>query len=88
MGSNGITPNGAGTLVLVSPISIRTNPSILGVVPGFGTLTLTYVPEPGTLTLLGDRRRWSRGAGAPTAVAEAPRDVPPPKRICVAILRR
>jgi hypothetical protein len=51
MGSNGLTPGGQGTLVLVTPIKLLTN--AVGTVAGFGTLTLTYVPEPGTLALLG-----------------------------------
>lgn len=54
MGSNGLTPGGAGTLVLVTPLLIRTSPAYLPpTIFGFGTLTLTYVPEPGTLLLLG-----------------------------------
>jgi hypothetical protein len=51
MGSNNLTPLGAGTVVLVTPIKIITN--IAGTLAAFGTLTLTYVPEPGTLLLLG-----------------------------------
>ena len=51
MGSNGLTVGGGGTLVLVTPIKILTN--VAGVLAAFGTLTLTYVPEPGTLLLLG-----------------------------------
>ena len=51
MGANGLTPGGAGTLVLVSPSKISTN--IAGVLAAFSTLTLNYVPEPGTLMLLG-----------------------------------
>jgi hypothetical protein len=50
-GLNGLTPNGGGTLVLVTPIKILTN--IAGNLAAFSTLTLTYVPEPGTLLLLG-----------------------------------
>jgi hypothetical protein len=38
-------------VVLVTPIKIITN--IAGTLAAFGTLTLTYVPEPGTLLLLG-----------------------------------
>ena len=51
MGSNGLTPLGAGTLVLVTPVKIITN--VAGTLAAFGVLTLTYVPEPGTLLLLG-----------------------------------
>jgi hypothetical protein len=45
------TPGGAGTLVLISPLFIRTN--LAGDIPTFAILTLNYVPEPGTLLLLG-----------------------------------
>jgi hypothetical protein len=51
MGANGLTPNGAGNLVLVTPVKIITN--IAGTLAAFGVLSLTYVPEPGTLLLLG-----------------------------------
>jgi len=51
MGSNSLTAGGAGTLVLVTPIKIITN--VAGIIASFGVLTLTYVPEPGTLLLLG-----------------------------------
>jgi len=51
MGANGLTAGGAGTLVLVSPTKVITN--VAGTLAAFGTLTLTYVPEPGTLLLLG-----------------------------------
>jgi hypothetical protein len=49
-GSNGLTPGGQGTLVLVTPLKVVT--SIAGTFSAFGVLTLTYVPEPGTLALL------------------------------------
>jgi hypothetical protein len=52
MGSNGLTPGGQGTIVLVTPIRILTNTGG-GPIAAFGLLTLTYVPEPGTLLLLG-----------------------------------
>jgi hypothetical protein len=41
----------AGTLQLVTPIRILTNAA--GNLPGFGIQTLTFVPEPGTLLLIG-----------------------------------
>ena len=45
------TASGAGTLVLISPIYIRTN--LAGDIPTFARLTLNYVPEPSTLLLVG-----------------------------------
>jgi hypothetical protein len=51
MGSNGLTPGGQGTLVLVAPVKIIDG--LVGYTGAFGVLTLTYVPEPGTLLLLG-----------------------------------
>ena len=51
-GANNLTAGGAGTLVLVTPIHIFTNQAPGGLA-AFGVLTLTYVPEPGTLLLLG-----------------------------------
>ena len=51
MGQNGLTPGGVGTLVLVAPLKVIS--SIAGNFPNFGVLTLTYVPEPGTVLLLG-----------------------------------
>jgi hypothetical protein len=45
------TASGAGTLVLISPLFVRTN--LAGDIPNFATLTLNYVPEPGTLLLVG-----------------------------------
>jgi hypothetical protein len=51
-GSNGLNASGVGTLVLVTPVKLMTN--LVGVLPGFGILTLTYVaPEPGLLLLVG-----------------------------------
>jgi hypothetical protein len=44
------TASGAGTLVLISPLFIRT--SLGGDFPTFATLTLNYVPEPSTLLLI------------------------------------
>jgi PEP-CTERM motif len=51
MGANNLTPLGAGNLVLVTPVKVITN--IAGTLAAFGVLSLTYVPEPGTLLLLG-----------------------------------
>jgi hypothetical protein len=45
------TAGGAGTLVLVSPTNVSLG--VLGNLAAIATLTLTYVPEPGTLLLLG-----------------------------------
>jgi hypothetical protein len=45
------TAGGAGTLVLVSPTTVDLG--ALGSLASIATLTLTYVPEPGTLLLLG-----------------------------------
>ena len=49
--SNTGAPSGAVTLV--TPIFISTNIGASAVVPGFGILSLHFVPEPGTLMLLG-----------------------------------
>jgi hypothetical protein len=43
----------SGTLQLVTPISISTNIGAAAYVPAFAVLTLHFVPEPVTLTLLG-----------------------------------
>jgi hypothetical protein len=51
MGANGLTIGGAGTLVLVAPTRIISG--VAGTLAAFSTLTLNYVPEPGTLLLLG-----------------------------------
>jgi hypothetical protein len=51
---NSNTGNGSGTVQLVTPIFISTNiAGASAVVPAFGILTLHFVPEPGTLLLLG-----------------------------------
>jgi hypothetical protein len=60
------TASGAGTLVLISPMFFRSN--LAGDGLNFATLTLNYVPEPGTLLLVGlgiaglalhgRKRRW------------------------------
>jgi hypothetical protein len=68
MGNNALTPNGSGTLTLVSPVKILTN--INDPTAAFGTLELVYgVPEPAlplmalagaaTLAIAGARRRRS-----------------------------
>jgi hypothetical protein len=49
--SNTGAPSGA--ITLVTPIFISTNIGASAVVPGFGILSLHFVPEPGTLMLLG-----------------------------------
>ena len=49
--SNTGAPSGAVTLV--TPIFISTNIGASAVVPAFGILSLHFVPEPGTLVLLG-----------------------------------
>jgi hypothetical protein len=43
----------SGNVTLVTPIFISTNIPSSAVVPGFGFLNLHFVPEPGTLVLLG-----------------------------------
>jgi hypothetical protein len=50
-GSNTGAPS--GTITLVTPIFISTNIGASSVLPAFGILTLHFVPEPGTLLLLG-----------------------------------
>jgi len=55
MGANALTPGGAGTLNLVSPIAISTSfilPNLVPTTYAFANLELTFVPEPGSLTLL------------------------------------
>jgi hypothetical protein len=48
---NALSPGGGGTLTLVSPGKVYVSTgNKLAVI---GTLTLTYVPEPGTVLLLG-----------------------------------
>jgi hypothetical protein len=49
--ANALTPGGGGQLLLVAPVTVRTN--LLGTTPTFAFLSLTYAPEPGTLLLLG-----------------------------------
>jgi hypothetical protein len=43
----------SGSITLVTPIFISTNIGASAVLPGFGVLNLHFVPEPGTLILLG-----------------------------------
>ena len=50
--SSTVGANG-GSIKLVTPIFVSTNISASAVVPVFGILDLTFVPEPGTLLLLG-----------------------------------
>ena len=51
---NSATGNESGTVQLVTPIFISTNiAGASAVVPAFGILSLHFVPEPGTLMLLG-----------------------------------
>lgn len=43
----------SGTVTLVTPVFISTNIGASSVIPGFAILTLHFVPEPGTLLLVG-----------------------------------
>jgi hypothetical protein len=43
----------SGSLLLVTPIFVSTNIAGSAVVPAFGFLNVHFVPEPGTLGLLG-----------------------------------
>jgi hypothetical protein len=47
------TAANSGTVLLVTPVFVSTNISASSVVPVFGFLSLHFVPEPGTLVLLG-----------------------------------
>ncbi|HUU35507.1 MAG TPA: PEP-CTERM sorting domain-containing protein [Vicinamibacterales bacterium] len=47
------TGNPSGVLTLVTPVFISTNIGASAVLPAFGTFALHFVPEPGTLMLLG-----------------------------------
>jgi hypothetical protein len=49
MGTNALSPNGAGTLTLVTPLVIGTSQAAM---PVIGELHLTYAPEPGATLLL------------------------------------
>jgi hypothetical protein len=50
-GSDNRTLGGLGQISLVTPMMVRT--TIAGTVPVFGTLTVNFVPEPTTASLLG-----------------------------------
>ncbi len=52
-GTDQRTAGGGGTIVLVTPTLTRTNVGGSENLPLVGKLTLTFVPEPGTLMLLG-----------------------------------
>jgi len=55
-GPNGLassTAQPSGTVRLVTPVFVATNIGASSSVPAFGFLTLHFVPEPGTLILLG-----------------------------------
>lgn len=47
------TAGGRGTVQLVAPTTAKINGGLLGTLPIVGTLTVTFVPEPGTLFLVG-----------------------------------
>jgi len=47
------TGNPSGVVTLVTPVFISTNIGASAVLPAFGTFALHFVPEPGTLMLLG-----------------------------------
>ena len=47
------TPGGLGQLTLVSPTVVHTNLGAQGTFLVVSSLTLSFVPEPGTLVLLG-----------------------------------
>jgi hypothetical protein len=47
------TAGGAGTVQLVAPVNAKLNGGLLGTLPVVGILTLQFVPEPGTLLLVG-----------------------------------
>jgi hypothetical protein len=47
------TAAASGSVTLVTPIFISTNIGAFAVVPAFAIMTLHFVPEPGTLVLLG-----------------------------------
>src|SRR5690606_21927742 len=52
-GTSGGGAVAGGSVQLVTPIFISTNIGASAVLPAFGILTLNFVPEPGTLVLLG-----------------------------------
>lgn len=52
-GLTGSTAQAGGELILATPIYLRTSLPGLGEIPGFAMLSLSFVPEPGTVVLLG-----------------------------------
>jgi hypothetical protein len=52
-GSDGRTPGGLGQLTLVSPTVVHTSLGAQGTFLVVASLTVNFVPEPGTLVLLG-----------------------------------
>jgi PEP-CTERM motif len=52
-GDSSSAAQGSGVVQLVSPLLINTTIPASSFLPGFGILTLHFVPEPGTLLLLG-----------------------------------
>jgi len=52
-GKNNLTPGGAGSLTLVAPGKVYTTIGADAFIPSPAFMTLTFVPEPGTLLLLG-----------------------------------
>jgi hypothetical protein len=63
-GQTSSTLQPSGSIRLVTPIFISTNLGASAVVPAFGFLTLHFVPEPGTLVLVGGGLALLLRAGA------------------------
>jgi hypothetical protein len=63
-GETSTTIAASGSVRLVTPIFISTNIGAVPVVPAFGFLTLHFVPEPGTLLLVGAGLAGLLGHGA------------------------
>lgn len=53
LGSNQLTPGGAGTLLLVTPLVVSADFAPGPLVVAFGELELVFVPEPASVALLG-----------------------------------